>query len=166
MRDMVRILQVLCERTPDAAAWLKGSAAYPELEGCISFYDLGRETLVVSSISGLPQTVKPPCSGGFLGFHIHEGGQCSGNAQNPFAGAGTHYNPYGCEHPFHAGDMPPVLNCNGSAWSAVLTAGFSVSEVTGRTVILHQMADDFHTQPSGNSGNMIGCGRIIAQKAV
>lgn len=166
MRDMVRVLQVLCERAPDAVAWLKGSAAYPDLEGCISFYDLGMETLVVSSISGLPETGKAPCNSGFLGFHIHEGGQCSQNAQDPFAEAGAHYSPYVCGHPFHAGDLPPVLNCNGSAWSAVLTAGFSVAEVTGRTVILHQMEDDFHTQPSGNSGNKIGCGRIIAQRTV
>ncbi|MFW5629422.1 MAG: superoxide dismutase family protein [Acetivibrio ethanolgignens] len=32
----------------------------------------------------------------------------------------------------------------------------------GKTVILHDMPDDFRTQPSGNSGEKIACGEIRA----
>ncbi|MBS7210849.1 MAG: superoxide dismutase family protein, partial [Lachnospiraceae bacterium] len=31
----------------------------------------------------------------------------------------------------------------------------------GRTVIIHDMADDFKTQPSGDAGKKIACGEIV-----
>lgn len=33
--------------------------------------------------------------------------------------------------------------------------------ITGRVVIIHSSTDDFITQPSGNSGEKIACGKII-----
>ncbi|NLF34637.1 MAG: superoxide dismutase family protein, partial [Clostridiales bacterium] len=44
---------------------------------------------------------------------------------------------------------------------SVLTNRFTVREVIGRSVIVHDSVDDFTTQPSGNSGAMIACGRIL-----
>ena len=38
---------------------------------------------------------------------------------------------------------------------------FTPDQIVGRTVIIHEKADDFTTQPSGNSGKMIACGQII-----
>ena len=38
---------------------------------------------------------------------------------------------------------------------------FSPEEVTGKTVIIHGMRDDFSAQPSGDSGEKIACGRLI-----
>jgi Cu-Zn family superoxide dismutase len=95
-------------------------------------------------------------------MHIHEGGSCTGNAADPFADAGSHYNPEGCEHPAHAGDLPPLFSNRGTAWGAVLTDRFSVGEISGKTVIIHLNPDDFTTQPAGNSGAKIACGVIRA----
>ena len=72
----------------------------------------------------------------------------------------THYNPNQCAHPYHAGDLPPLFGSNGYAFEAFLTDRFTVSEVIGRTVIIHSKPDDFSTQPSGNSGEKIACGEI------
>jgi copper/zinc superoxide dismutase (SODC) len=43
---------------------------------------------------------------------------------------------------------------------ATITPQFTVSDVIGRTVIVHSDPDDFHTQPSGNSGEKIAYGMI------
>ena len=37
---------------------------------------------------------------------------------------------------------------------------FSMSDILGRSVVIHSDSDDFSSQPSGNSGNKIGCGMI------
>lgn len=160
MRDSERIFGRIQEGPADAMAWLRGSQAYEKAEGCIYFYDMGRETLVVASICGL-EALEKECGNGFLGFHIHSEGHCTGTPDDPFANSGMHYNPYDCPHPFHAGDLPSILISSGRAFMAVLTSGFTVEQVKGRTVILHAQADDFRTQPSGDSGAKIACGTII-----
>ena len=43
---------------------------------------------------------------------------------------------------------------------SVLLNKFSINEIIGKTVIIHDMPDDFTTQPSGNSGTKIACGVI------
>lgn len=82
----------------------------------------------------------------------------------PFANALTHFNPYDRPHPYHSGDLPPLFSSGGYAVSVFLTDRFSVNEVLGRAVIVHSSPDDFTTQPSGNSGEKIACGIIIATK--
>ena len=72
----------------------------------------------------------------------------------------SHYDPDGCEHPCHAGDLPPLFGNDGYALSLFLTNRFSVEEVTGRVVIIHSHPDDLTTGPSGNSGEKIACGVI------
>lgn len=79
---------------------------------------------------------------------------------DPFADAMSHYNPNGCGHPNHAGDLPLLFGNNGFALSLFLTNRFYIDEVIGRTVILHDHPDDFTTQPAGNSGTKIACGVI------
>ena len=37
---------------------------------------------------------------------------------------------------------------------------FFVKDIIGRSLVIHSMADDFTSQPSGNSGSKIGCGII------
>ena len=39
---------------------------------------------------------------------------------------------------------------------------FYPEDVVGRTVIIHEKADDFRSQPSGDAGEMIACGEIAA----
>ena len=74
--------------------------------------------------------------------------------------AKAHYNPDNCEHPYHAGDMPPIFGNNGYAFSIFLTNRFWTDEIIGKTVIIHLQPDDFHSQPSGDSGAKIACGEI------
>ena len=66
------------------------------------------------------------------------------------------------EHPRHAGDLPPVLGNDGTAWMEIYTGRFYPMDVVGRTIVLHEMPDDFKTQPSGDSGMKIACGEIKA----
>jgi len=152
-------IDVLDDYRPDAKAGIKGSNAYPNINGNISFYQTKDGVLVSAEVLGLPHG-ETPCSGGVFGFHIHEGDSCTGNAEDPFADTKGHYNPDGCKHPYHAGDMPPLFESDGRAFTAFLTNRFKVKDIIGRTVVIHGMPDDFLTQPSGNSGKKIACGKI------
>ncbi len=137
---------------PNAVANIRRSDAYPNLHGQVRFYQRSHCVLVEANVQGLPINET-----GFFGFHIHAGDNCTGDG---FSNTGSHYNPTEAPHPSHAGDLPPLLNCHGAAYTAVATDRFHVADIIGRTVILHGMADDFHTQPAGNTGKKIACGVI------
>ncbi len=153
-------IENLLRRSPQAWANLRGNQLYPDLFGIVRFYAHSRGTVVVTEVSGLPDT-QHVCSSPVFGFHIHGGSDCRGNSDDPFADVGMHYNPLSCPHPYHSGDLPPLFGANGYAFSACLTDRFTVDEIIGKTVIIHDSPDDFRTQPSGNSGNKIACGEII-----
>jgi len=136
-----------------------GSGSYPGISGTVRLYQTGAGTVIWAEIRGLPQA-DPVCQGRVFGFHIHAGGDCGGDMDDAFADAMSHYNPGRCEHPHHAGDLPPLFGNNGAALSVFLTHRFTVDEVIGRTIIIHDSPDDFTTQPSGNSGTKIACGVI------
>lgn len=144
---------------PTAIAELKGSPAYPNIDGIVYFYQTPLGVIVSTEVSGLPYE-NGSCKENIFAFHIHNGKSCTGNAADTFANAGSHYNPYGCKHPQHAGDLPPLFGNEGYAWSAVLTNRFDIDEIIGNAVIIHSNPDDFTTQPSGNSGEKIACGII------
>lgn len=144
-----------------AMAVINGSAEFPDINGTVTFVQKKNGVLVTASINGLPQGDNE-CSDKIFGFHIHEGKSCTGNEQDPFADAKAHYNPNGCLHPFHAGDLPPLFENDGYAYLSVLTNRFSLPEIIGRAVIIHDMPDNFTTQPSGDSGMKIACGIISA----
>lgn len=144
---------------PDAEAVICGSGSYPSIAGRIRFYRTERGVLTCAEINGLPDS-STPCRSGVFGFHIHSGRCCTGTADDPFSDAKTHYNPRNLSHPYHAGDMPPLFSNCGYAFGIFLSDRFSVDEIMGRTVIIHLRPDDFTTQPSGNSGEMIACGQI------
>lgn len=152
-------LSMLLRQQPDAFAVINGSEKYPDIHGRTVFYQLNGSTFVCTEMSGLPQSTDK-CKQPVFAFHIHSGESCTGNEQDPFANALMHYNPGDCPHPYHAGDLPPLLGAGGYAVSAVLTDRFTVDEVIGKTVIIHDHPDDFTTQPSGNSGTKIACGKI------
>lgn len=147
-------------RSAAARASVRGSAEYPTLYGTVTFKQMKNGVLVTAEVFGLP-TSGEKCSGGVFGFHIHEGTQCSGNENDPFADAKGHFNPDGCPHPHHAGDLPPLFGNNGYAYMSVFTNRFRVDQIIGRVVIIHGGADDFKTQPSGDSGMKIACGKIV-----
>ena len=147
------------QKTPDAFAMLRGGPENPALFGGVFFHRLTFGTLITADISGLPAPADP-CKSPVFGFHIHEGTVCGGDMSDPFGRAMTHYNPGGCDHPYHAGDMPPLFAANGYAYLSFVSGRFSLSEIIGRVVIIHSKPDDFKTQPSGDSGVKIACGVI------
>lgn len=144
---------------PGAKAKLRGNAIYPEIKGEVKFYHTAFGVLVAAEIFNLPATDEK-CGNRIFAFHIHSGESCSGNGDDEFADAGSHYNPDGCPHPYHAGDMPPLFTSGSRAFLSFLTDRFTVNEIVGKTVIIHDGPDDFTTQPSGNAGNKIACGEI------
>jgi Cu-Zn family superoxide dismutase len=162
IRNRLSYFGSLLNTAPRAIAIVRGSSSYPDIYGEVRFYQTVYGTFVVTEFTGLP-TGTSDCSNPVFGFHIHNGSQCTGNFADPFADTLTHYNPYNCNHPYHAGDLPPLFSANGYAFSTFLTTRFSASEIIGRTVVLHSMPDDFTSQPAGNSGAKIACGMIVAR---
>lgn len=152
-------LEKLLKGPPGAQAILKGGPGYPNINGMVLFYQAAGGVLLVVQVQGLPQGANA-CTEDIFGFHIHEGGSCTGNAQDPFANSGPHFNPKNCPHPAHAGDLPPLFGNHGYAFMVFFTDRFSVNDIIGRTVIVHSKPDDFRSQPSGNSGDKIACGKI------
>jgi len=140
-------------RNADAVARIYGGMDTPQLSGCVRFYQENGCVLIVARIFGLPQESET----GFFGFHIHQGEACTGS---DFSRTEGHYNPADQTHPKHSGDLPPLLQCRGSAYLSVRTDRFTVNEIIGRTVVIHSDPDDFHSQPAGNAGRKIACGVI------
>ncbi len=157
----------ITQTNPQAAAAVQGQETDEGINGVVYFYQTEMGALLIWSIGGLPVNTES-CENSIFAMHIHEGESCNttyeGEETPPPAGlfpnAGGHYNPYGCPHPYHAGDLPPLFSNGGYAFGAVLTSRFSVEEVMGKAVIIHSGVDDFKSQPSGNAGTMIGCGII------
>ena len=133
---------------------------YPNINGTITFKRKEDGVLVTAEIWGLPYK-KNICDNEIFALHIHNGNSCTGNAIDSFANAGTHYNPNKCKHPEHAGDLPPLFGNNGYAYLSTYTNRFSIDEIIGKVIIIHDKPDDFTSQPSGNSGNKIACGKIL-----
>lgn len=152
---------ILEDNEPQAVAWVRGDAAHQSLSGLVKFYSTQYGgVLIEAEMFGLPDQDRTYQSN-YYGMHIHENGDCSGTAAEPFANAGSHFNPGRTPHPFHAGDFPSLLSNDGYAWMAFYDKRLTAQDIMGRAVIIHSHPDDFTTQPSGNSGAMIGCGVIM-----
>jgi Cu-Zn family superoxide dismutase len=104
---------------------------------------------------------------GLHGIHIHAVGRCD---PPDFNTAGGHWNPAGKKHGLsnpagpHAGDLPNVeVAANGVLSATVTVAGASLPamlDADGAALVLHAAADDYRTDPSGNSGARIACAVI------
>ncbi len=116
------------------------------------------------------------------GFHIHANGVCESTTDAntgkavAFGAAGSHFDPHATKHhgapgdaptQSHAGELPNlVADANGRATlqythaHVTLTAG--ERSVMGRSLVVHADPDDYTTNPAGNSGARVLCGRIEA----
>lgn len=147
--ECANMFKRLAMSRPAAFANVKGRDEYEGLSGEVCFYDFGDIRVVAATFHNLPATKT-----GIFGFHIHETGECEGD----FSSAGGHLG--SGEHPNHMGDMSPIFSTGGNGFLVFATDRFSIGDVLGKSVILHEDPDDFTTQPSGNSGARIACGII------
>ena len=109
--------------------------------------------------SGLPH--------GIHGLHVHAVGRCD---PPDFASAGPHWNLHGNKHGMnsaggpHSGDLPNVeVSANGVLGATVTLPHADMTtllDVDGAALVLHAQADDYQTDPSGNSGPRIACAVI------
>ncbi|HEX8905021.1 MAG TPA: superoxide dismutase family protein [Longimicrobiaceae bacterium] len=114
---------------------------------------------VSGQITGLPP--------GEHGFHLHAVGRCDPPG---FDSAGPHWNPANKQHGTlnpagpHAGDLGNLnVSPDGVVNVAGTTRGGSLRELLdadGAALVVHEKADDYRTDPSGNSGARIACGVI------
>lgn len=147
-----------------AFAQINNSPLAPDLKGKVLFKDVPGGVEVCIEVTGLPNytpATKDSPQIGPHGFHLHITGNCEiGDPENPFLGAGMHYNPTNQPHGNHAGDFPVIFSNNGYFRMCFYTNKFSVSDILNKSVIIHQSPDDYRTEPAGNSGKRIGCGVI------
>jgi len=144
---------------PYAMAELKGSYKYQGLRGKVNFYGYKEGSLVRVEIEGLPNENK----NNFFGFHIHEGHKCD-DGETPLESAGGHLNPENDKHPNHLGDLPVIYSNKGYAYMEFYTSRFKPDKVVDSVVIIHKEKDDLKTDPAGNSGERIACGKILRIK--
>lgn len=108
---------------------------------------------------------------GELAIHFHEKGECLGPE---FKTAGEHFSPSKKAHGHkskdgpHAGDMKNVtVASNGTVKTDFINPYVSLKEgdtalmkAGGTAFVIHAKADDYKTQPSGDSGDRIACAVI------
>jgi len=112
-------------------------------------------------------------SAGEHGIHIHTVGKCDGP---DFKTAGGHFNPTNAHHGMnnsqdphpHLGDlMNLTVGADGKGSATFMAKGVTLGDGPnslfhdgGTALVIHAKADDYMTDPSGNSGDRIACGVI------
>ena len=104
---------------------------------------------------------------GVHGLHLHTAGRCEAPG---FQTAGGHWNPamkqHGHDNPqgAHSGDLPNIqIGSDGRGILDFTTPAATLAELLdadGAAVVIHASADDYRTDPSGNSGGRIACGVV------
>ena len=112
---------------------------------------------------------------GTHGVHLHEKGMCEGPK---FESAGAHWNPmtkqHGRDNPMgaHLGDLANFeIGEGGTATTSFLVGGVTIggtgnalADADGTSLVVHAKADDYKTDPSGNSGDRIACAVLAPPK--
>jgi len=134
--------------------------------GTISLTETPRGVLLRGELASLPP--------GPHGFHVHAVGKC----EAPFASAGGHFNPSSRKHGFevvegaHAGDLSNLhAGADGKAAVDGMVPGVTLANSgpgllgpAGTAIVVHAKADDYKTDPAGDSGDRIACGLIKSSK--
>jgi superoxide dismutase, Cu-Zn family len=130
--------------------------------GTVTLTQMARGVHILAEAAGLPS--------GVHALHIHAVGVC----EPPFTSAGGHFNPTGAEHGWnnprghHAGDLPNVhvqedgvLTIEYFTDAVTLGEGAtSLFDTDGASIVIHQGADDYESDPAGHAGDRIACAVI------
>lgn len=137
--------------------------AHGAIAGKATLSNTPRGVTMHLSLTGVPP--------GIHGIHLHAVGRCDAP---DFESAGGHFNPskkqHGKDNPagMHAGDMLNVtVPASGALETDVLLSNVgmgagptTIFDADGTALVLHATADDYKTDPSGNSGARIACGVV------
>lgn len=146
-----------------AEAKLSGTYADTTVDGTVRF-----DTDSAGKVKMTLDVTIPKKAGKSVAVHIHEHGNCGDTAML----AHGHWNPTNAQHgkwgsgSFHSGDIGNVkLNAQGKGTMTLTTdlwtlGGKPDKNILGKAMIVHGGADDYKSQPAGNSGTRIGCGMI------
>ena len=108
---------------------------------------------------------------GLHGFHVHQNPDCGPEEKDgkmvAALAAGGHYDPEKSNRhgtPWgdgHLGDLPPLfVDSNGNAAQPVLAPRLQISDLKGRSLVVHAGGDNHadHPAPLGGGGNRQVCG--------
>jgi superoxide dismutase, Cu-Zn family len=120
----------------------------------------GAGIAITVKVNGLPA--------GERGIHIHTTGKCEAPG---FQSAGGHWNPqsrqHGRDNPMgaHHGDLPNIsVNSAGRGSLTFIVPNATIEgeggllDADGAAIVIHEKADDYRTDPTGNSGGRLICG--------
>ena len=131
-------------------------ASGSQVTGTVTFTKLTEGVKVVADVAGLTP--------GKHGFHVHEYGDCSAPDA---ASAGSHFNPTKDPHAGHdaaqrhMGDLGNIeADASGKARLELTDKKIKLDAILGKSVIVHEKADDLKTQPTGDAGGRVACGVI------
>ncbi|HWA89029.1 MAG TPA: superoxide dismutase family protein [Rhizomicrobium sp.] len=134
--------------------------------GTVEFAQTGHGVLITYDLRGL--------SPGAHAIHIHTSGNC--DAKTKFTSAGPHFSEdpaklhgYMAKGGPHAGDLPnEFAAADGTLHASTIGTMFSLGngkksifDRDGAAIIVHARADDYASQPAGNSGDRVACGVIV-----
>ena len=110
---------------------------------------------------------------GLHGFHVHQNPDCGpgekGGKTVPGLAAGGHYDPAGAGRhagPYgngHLGDLPSLyVDTNGKAGHPVLAPRLKLSDLKGRSLMIHAGGDNYSDNPKklGGGGARMACGVV------
>lgn len=151
--------------TPGATAQLKPTQGNA-VSGTLNLSSIQSGVRITGVVQGLTPNSEQ-------GFHVHAKGDCSAPDASS---AGDHFNPTSQPHgnpktssPRHLGDIVNLrADAKGTAKVDVNIEGAGLhtgrsNDLFGKAIVVHQKADDYKTQPSGNSGDRVACGVITEQ---
>jgi Cu-Zn family superoxide dismutase len=139
------------------------SKSNSKVTGTATFVEKNSKVTFVAKIAGLQP--------GIHAIHIHEKSDCSAADGSS---AGGHWNPTFKKHgkwgegEYHRGDIGNfIADEKGNGTITFTTDEWSIGgedatkDILGKGLIVHQGADDFVTQPTGNAGARLACSAII-----
>ena len=110
---------------------------------------------------------------GLHGFHVHQNPDCGpgekGGKMVPGLAAGGHYDPAGSGRhagPYedgHLGDLPALyVDANGKASHPILAPRLKLSDLKGRSLMIHAGGDNYSDNPKklGGGGARMACGVV------